>query len=256
MLSKAMAIAGYTLGSIDGDIGKVEEFYFDDNYWTIRYLVADTGNWLADRQVLISPYALGAISDEHRRIDIDLTKSQIEGSPSLNSDKPVSRQFEEDFYGYYGWPRYWGGPYAWGSYPKLSRDRKNAKTSTRPDKEWNPHLRSTRDAIGHTVAASDGDIGRVADFIIDDEAWTIRYLVIDTGTWMQGKKVLIPPGWIDRISWSESKVYISLSRDAVKRSPKYSDEALLTREYEIGLHRHYSRQGYWVEEHSAASGGT
>lgn len=101
MLRKVSALAGYALGSIDGDIGKVEEFFFDDDYWTIRYFVADTGNWLGDRQVLISPYALGAVHVEDRRIDIELTRGQIEGSPPLNADKPVSRRFEEDYYGYY-----------------------------------------------------------------------------------------------------------------------------------------------------------
>jgi hypothetical protein len=100
-------LKGYKLHSLDGEIGKVKEFYFDDHHWTIRYLVADTGNWLTGRQVLISPYALVAVNKEEQYITIDLTKKQIEDSPSLNSDKPVSRQFEETYYGYYGWPMYW-----------------------------------------------------------------------------------------------------------------------------------------------------
>ena len=115
MLNKANALKGYKLDSIDGEIGKVKEFYFDDRYWTIRYLVADTGNWLTGRQVLISPYALDDVNKEEQEIGVDLTKKQIEDSPSLDSDKPVSRQFEKAYYGYYGWPMYWGGPYMWGS---------------------------------------------------------------------------------------------------------------------------------------------
>jgi uncharacterized protein YrrD len=106
MLSKAKTLKGYKLNSLDGEIGKVKEFYFDDRHWTIRYLVADTGNWLTGRQVLISPYALVAVSKEEQHITIDLTKKQIEASPSLNSDKPVSRQFEQAYYGYYGYPMY------------------------------------------------------------------------------------------------------------------------------------------------------
>jgi hypothetical protein len=118
------------LNSLDGEIGKVKEFYFDDRHWTIRYLVADTGNWLTGRQVLISPYALVAVIKEEQQITIDLTKKQIEDSPSLNSDKPVSRQFEEAYYGYYGWPMYWDGPYMWGSYPYIVRDREKWREST------------------------------------------------------------------------------------------------------------------------------
>ena len=114
MLNKAKTLKGYKLGGLDGDIGTVKEFYFDDQHWTVRYLVADTGNWLTARQVLISPHALVAVNREEQHIEIGLTKKQIEDSPSLNSDKPVSRQFEKAYYGYYGWPIYWGGPYMWG----------------------------------------------------------------------------------------------------------------------------------------------
>ena len=114
MLNKIQTLRGYTLDSLDGEIGKVKEFYFDDQRWTIRYLIVETGNWLIDSQVLISPYALVAVNNEERHIAINLTKKQIEDSPSLDSDKPVSRQFEERYYGYYAWPTYWGGPYTWG----------------------------------------------------------------------------------------------------------------------------------------------
>src|SRR5208337_4005783 len=115
MLIKAKTLKGYTLDSIDGEIGTVREFYFDDQHWAIRYLVAETGNWLLNRQVLISPYALVSVNNEEQHIEINLTKKQIEESPSLDSDKPVSRQFEDAYYGFYGWPLYWGGPNMWGA---------------------------------------------------------------------------------------------------------------------------------------------
>ena len=115
MLVKAKTFNGYKLDSLDGEIGKVKEFFFDDHHWTIRYLVADTGNWLTGRQVLISPYSLVAVNKEEQSIKVDLTQKQIEDSPSLSSDKPVSRQFEEEYYGYYEVPIYWGGPYMWGA---------------------------------------------------------------------------------------------------------------------------------------------
>src|ERR1022692_511111 len=138
MLHKAKTLTGYKLDSLDGELGKVKEFYFDDRHWTIRYLVADTGNWLTGRQVLVSPYALIAVSREEQHIAINLTKKQIEGSPSLNSDKPVSRQFEQSYYEHYGWPMYWSGPYMWGYYPYIVRDREKWKTSTQDEKAWDP----------------------------------------------------------------------------------------------------------------------
>jgi uncharacterized protein YrrD len=251
MLIKAKTLKGYKLNSLDGEIGKVKEFYFDDQHWAIRYLVAETGNWLMDRQVLISPYALVAVIREEQHIAIDLTKKQIEDSPSLNSDKPVSRQFEQAYYGYYGWPIYWGGAYMWGPYPYLERDREKWKKSNQGGKTWDPHLRSTQDVSDHHIQATDGEIGHVEDFIIDDEAWAIRYLIINTRNWWPGKKVLVSPQWIERVSWDESKVFVNLSRETIKHSPEYTEESLLTRDYETGLYRHYDRKGYWIDEQAA-----
>jgi sporulation protein YlmC with PRC-barrel domain len=221
------------------------EFYFDDHHWTIRYLVVDTGSWLTDRQVLISPYALVAVHKKEQRITIDLTKKQIEDSPSLNSDKPVSRQYEEEYHDHYGWPMYWDGPYTWGAFPTIMRDPEKWKESAPDKKAWDPHLRSTQDVNGHHVQATDGEIGHVEDFIIDEKTWAIRYLIINTRNWWPGNKVLVSPQWIERISWSESKVFVDLSREAIKRSPEYTEESLLTRDYETRLHHHYNRQGYW-----------
>jgi hypothetical protein len=251
MLNKAGTLTGYKLESRDGEIGKVKEFYFDDRHWTIRYLVADTGNWLTGRQVLISPYALVGVVPENHHIQINLTKKQIEDSPSLDNDKPVSRQFEQAYYGYHGWPTYWGGPSMWGPYPYIVRDPEKWRRLNQGGKAWDPHLRSIYGVSGHHIQALDGEIGHIADFIIDDGTWAIRYLIIDTHNWWPGKKVLISPQWIESVSWGERKVFLNLSRDAIKRSPEFTDESPLTRDYEIGLHQHYNRPGYWVDELAA-----
>ena len=255
MLLRATALKGFKLDSLDGEIGHVRDFYFDDQHWTIRYLVADTGGWLSGRQVLISPYALIGAIKETSSIAVSLTSQQIKDSPSLNSDKPVSRQFEEDYYNYYGWPLYWGGPLMWGAYPYLVRDPNQWNTPTDSEKSWDPHLRSTESVNGHHIQATDGEIGHVVDFIIDDETWDIRYLVVGTRNWWPGKHVLVSPEWIERVSWSEQKVFVKLSRAAIKASPEYSEAALITRDYESGLFRHYGRDGYWshdLEQHGAA----
>jgi len=251
MLNKAKTLKGYKLHSFEDEIGKVKEFYFDDYYWTIRYLIADTGNWLTGRQVLISPYALVAVNKEEQYIDVNLTRKQIKDSPPLESDKPVSRQFEEEYYGYYGWPTYWDGSNMWGVYPVIVREPKKWLEPTQGQKAWDPHLRNTHDVSGYDIQATDGEIGHVEDFIIDDETWAIRYLIIDTQNWWSGKKVLVSPQWIESVSWKESKVFVNLLREAIKQSPEYTEESLLTRDYETELHRHYNRQGYWVGEPTA-----
>ena len=251
MLNKAKTLKGYKLNSLDGEIGRVKEFYFDDRHWIIRYLVVDTGDWLTERQVLISPYALSFVNKDEQYISVDLTKKQIEDSPSLNTDKPVSRQFEESFYGYYGWPTYWNGSHAWGPTPNIERNHEKSGTYNQGGKAWDPYLRSTHDVSGHTIQATDGEIGHVEDFFIDDETWAIRYLAIDTRNWWGGKKVLISPKWIERVSWDESKVFVNLSRETIKKSPEFTEESLLNRDYETRLHRHYDRKGYWVDEPAA-----
>ena len=248
MFNHAKTLQGYKLGGLDGEIGSVKDFYFDDRYWTIRYLVADTGNWLSGRHVLISPFALRDVARAEHAIAIDLTKKQIEESPSLATDKPVSRQFEDEYFGYYGWPAYWSGPFMWGAYPYIVRDRDKLKERAQIEKPWDPHLRSIHEVHGYVIDALDGEIGHVEDFIIDDNTWAIRYMIVDTGNWWPGKKILISPQWIERVSWTDSKVYVDLPRETIKQAPEYREDALPTRDYEIGLHKHYNRPGYWDDE--------
>jgi len=253
VLNQAKTLHGYKLNSIEGEIGKVKEFYFDDYFWTIRYLVADTGNWLRDRQVLVSPHSLGIVNKDAQNIAVKLSKKQIEDSPPLKSDIPVSRQYEESFHKYFAVPVYWNGPFMWGPYyypSGMSRVAKLPKLS-KTGKKFDSHLRSTHDVSGYHIHAKDGEIGHVEDFIIDDETWAIRYLIVDTRNLWEGKIVLISPRWIDHISWDESKVFVNLSRDAIKQSPEYIEGSPLSREYETALHQHYNFQGYWVEEPAA-----
>ena len=245
MLIKAKTIKGYKLHSKDGEIGKVKEFYFDDDYWTVRYLVAETGNWLVGRQVLISPHALGIVNKEELSVIVNLTKKQIEDSPSLDNKKPVSRQFEEEYHGYYGLPMYWANPNMLGASPyigiatvKLSEKLPENKQA---QKKEDSHLRSTHDVIGHNIRAKDGEIGHVDDFIIDDKTWEIRYLVIDTKNWWPGKRVLISPHWISDINWASSEVYVHVPLETIKNAPEYLDDTELTDEYEVKIKKYYNQ---------------
>jgi len=249
MLTKAKKIQGFTLRGTDEEVGSVKEFLFDDKFWTVRYLVANTGGWLSGRQVLISPYFLLSVDYDSEIINVGLTKSEIENSPSLDSDKPVSRQYEEDYYVYYRTPMYWTGPYMGGAHPEIIRDREKWTTEkTEQLKSWDPNLRSTREVSGYNIKASDDEIGHVDDFILDDQTWAIRYFIVDTRNWWPGKKVLVSTRWIDRISWDESKVFVGLSRDAIKQAPEYTEDYMLTRDYESRLHQYYKRKGYWSDE--------
>jgi hypothetical protein len=260
MVRSASELKGYTIEATDGDIGEVVQFYFDDEKWTVRYLVADTGGWLMGRRVLISPAALGRVDWNSRTLHVNMTKERVENSPSVDTDRPVSRQHESDYYDYYGYPYYWSGPYVWGPVPypvyppvvppagpdpagePTTADREISAASKESD---DVHLRSTQEVTNYYIEASDGDIGHVEDFLIDDESWTIRYIVIDTRNWWPGKKVLVSPEWIRSVSWSDSRVYVDLARDKIKNAPEYDASLPLTRDYETRLHNHYGRSEYW-----------
>jgi uncharacterized protein YrrD len=247
MLDLVTAMKGYKLNTAEGDIGTAKQFYFDDQYWTIRYLVANTGNWLTGRQVLISPYAIKSVSAATHEMSVSLTKQQLEASPSLESDLPVSKQYEEQYYGYYGWPTYWNGPYVWGMYPEITRDSDAWRASKAESEQWDPHLRSTAEVEGYTVNATDGDVGKIADFVIDDHSWTIRYLVVETGSWFAGHKVLVPPTWTKNVNWSDKQVEVSVSRSMIEHAPVFTGADMLTREFEGSLYKHYDRNAYWAD---------
>jgi hypothetical protein len=247
MLRQAKEFTSLKLQARDGDIGKAREFYFDDRYWTVRYLVADSAGWLSGRQVLISPYALSPINDDERVLPVDLTQRQIEQSPPIESDQPVSRQYEIQYHGYYGWPYYGYGSQLWGVSPSIVRDPEAWKDFMLQEETWDHNLRSTVNVTGYNIQALDGGIGHVEDFIIDDETWSIRYLVVDTKNWWVGKHVLVSPQWIDSVSWNESKVFVNLSKAIIKGSPEYSPESL-NRGYETELYRYYDRIEYWADD--------
>jgi len=247
MLYKAKELNNHQMNASDGEIGKVKDLYFDDRYWTVRYLVANTGNWLTGRTVLISPYALDGVDPEEKQINVKLTMKEIEKSPSLEADKPVSRQYEQSYYGYFGWPGYWYGPYTWGGYYYPILPPVRSQTPSEKDK-WDPDLRSTDEVRGYHLMAKDGDIGHIADFLVDDKTWAIRYLVIDTRDWLPGKHVLVSPEWMEDVNWVLREVSMDLIRDTVKQAPEYTDETVIDRDYEESLHRHYDRERYWIRE--------
>jgi hypothetical protein len=248
MLRSLKDLEKCTLAATDGDIGSVSNFLLDDTHWTIRYLVAETGGFFGGRSVIISPISLKQADWDNQRIHVALTRARVKDSPSIDAAKPVSRQRERDYYRYYGYPYYWGYSAAWGmgAYPgSLANEAWNETPGGRSDETGDVHLRSANEVRGYHIQGSDEPIGHVDDFVVDDETWQIRYLVVDTSNWWLGKKVLVAPRWTSRISWEERNVYVELSREAIKNSPEWNAEAAVNREYEKLLHDYYGRPGYW-----------
>lgn len=239
------SLVGYTMEATDGEIGKVAEFYFDDQTWTIRYLILESGNWLTGRKLLISPEAIIRMPGRSRSFPVNLTKEQIRNSPDIDTEKPVSRQQEMELYGHYPWQSYWGSGFypggVWGiTDPPAVMDDKilqgefsgiEAAADLRADD--NPHLRSTKEVTSYRIHATDGDIGHVKDFIIDDQTWQIECLVVDLHNWFSGKKVLVPVRQVKNLEWSDSKVFVNLTIDSIKNSPAIDESEFINPEGSI-----------------------
>ena len=251
MLRDVKGLHGSTIHALDGEIGRVDEILFDDEHWTVRYLIVDTGGWLSGRKVLISPIAFGFPDWEHQMLGVNLTREQIRNSPDVDTDKPVSRQWEMNYYGYYDWPYYWGGMGGWGAawypglmltqpigYPESWQQKANARARDLQDH----HLRSTKQVSGYGVAAMDGHIGHIDDFIVDDETWSIRYLAIDTRDWWPGKKVLLPPNWIGAVNWADNSVSVEVTREQVQNAPEWDPHQPISLAFEDQLYRFYAKQ--------------
>jgi sporulation protein YlmC with PRC-barrel domain len=223
MVFSLRSMTGYPIRASDGDLGTVLDFYFDDATWIIRYMVAETGTWLSGRKVLISLVALGKPDWKSRTFSVNLTCDQVRKSPDLDTERPVYRQHEVELYEYYQWPRYWEGAYGgtFGITPYPLYEGLLAQESSKSERKDDPHLRSTRHVTGYHILATDGGIGHVGDYVVDDETWALQYLVVDTGKWLPGRKVLISPTWIKSVNWADTSVFLDHSREEVKMSPDF-----------------------------------
>jgi hypothetical protein len=228
-------ICGFAVQAVDGEIGKVYDLFFDDQSWNIRYLVVETGDWLLSRKVLLSPVVVENLDWEARTFNVHLTQSQVERSPDIDTAKPVSRQHERALYQYYTWLPYWNTT---GTVPLVMLPIEEEITAV-DDQLTDPHLRSMREVIGYHIRALDDEIGHVEDFVASDAAWLITYLLIDTRNLLPGRRVLVPPAWVDSISWADRKVNVGAPRDSIEQSPAVHISEAVSADQEQAVSAYY-----------------
>ena len=241
-LRRIRDLTNLVVRATDGEIGSVQELYFDDRSWVVRYLVVETG-WLLGREILLATAAIGRIDDVNGAMEIALTKEQIERSPPIDAAKPLSREYEESYFRHFQWAPYWEpGPTTWGgSVPYPGTPPMSIDTVLPADAPENPHLRTSKEVLGYEIRASDGAVGHVEDLVVDDEDWMVRYVEVDTKNWLPGKKVLLQTMRIDHISWLERSVIVTLARQAIESAPAYDPSQLITPDYEVQLFKHYGK---------------
>lgn len=246
MLRSLKDLIGYSIGAADGYIGKVQDFLLDDREWAVRYLVADTGGWLSGRLVILSPSSLGHPDWETRVMNVELSREQVQNSPPIEADRPVSRQKELELANYYGWPMYWNPALASAGAgvmagPWLAAPPIEEPVVRRETPKGDPHLYSAREVTGYRVEATDGEIGHVDDFILDDARWTVQYVVVDTKNWWPARKVVMLPMWITGVTWDARRVRFDLPRETIRNGPEFDPHAPVNEEHETRFYDYYGR---------------
>lgn len=241
MLRSAQSIMGYHIECLDGRLGVVSDLYFEANHWAIRYLVVNPRPLLPGRKVLIPPAAASQPDWSTKSIPLNYTREQVENSPDIDADKPVSRQEEANLHHYFQWVPYWG-PAATGAQPLAAPvERADMEERAQAEQPGDPTLRSFAEVCGYTITAQDGEIGHVEDMIFEDEDWLFQLFVVDTRNWLPGKRVVLDTEWIWRVDHSEHAVHIDLQQEAVRSAPEYDPAQAVNEEYQQQLYDYYGR---------------
>jgi uncharacterized protein YrrD len=222
MLRSTHELIGHEIKNGDGAIGKVADVLFVDREWVVSYFVADTNEWLNGRKILLPPAVIRRRDWRHCEVPVHSSKEQIEKAPLLDSGAPISRQHEQELHDYWDIPPYWVEP---GAVETMASSPVMVMTCPKDREEpdidaccGHPNLCSCKEIRGYHVYATDGDIGHIDDFITDDEEWVVRYLVVDIGDWLPGRKVILPLARVREVCWSEARVLMDITRGRILRA--------------------------------------
>ena len=245
MLRQFNDIQGLPLIASDGDFGRVRDVLVDTGTWIARYVLVDSGSRIPERAFIVPPSEIEVAREDGEALRVSLTQGQIEKSPLLPPDRPVSRQEEERLHTYFGWQPYWVDELPPESHTppvpqgdQMTGDRQAQSTPQDPP-PGETHLRSSREMVGYHVQANDGQVGRVSDMILDDESWAVRYFVIDAGEALLSKKLLLAAHLIDRVSFDQFSVFVDLEADQAKGSPEFDPTVPVDKEYEEVLRDYF-----------------
>ena len=245
MIYSLKELQNWAVQAIDGTVGRVEDFYFDDEDWIVRYLSVDSQDWLDRRRLLFSTRALSELYARGRAILVQADRETIRNSQRFEQKQPLGREQEIELHEYYRWPFYWTpgdsgglGPGSIAAYPLVELAEEMMEKGGEPPLEHHT-LHSFRQFSGFAIQARDGSIGKIDDLLVEDEDWNIYYLIVDTGSWLPGRKVLVSPSWIQKVNWAASQVDIDLNQETIRNSPEYDPSVPLDEDYDARLKSYY-----------------
>ncbi|WP_077624449.1 PRC-barrel domain-containing protein [Sediminibacillus massiliensis] len=246
-------LESYRLQASDGELGKVQELYFDDNKWVVRYLGVDTRKWLPGRTVLLSPSSFKKVDRDNGHVEVTSDKETVRNSPSLEENSSMTPDYELALTRYYGWTPYWSGGFLWGTQDNPFVETPDAPVETEPV----PRMEETADEVKHqlravtdltegfTIHANDGKIGSINDVLIDGDNWKIRYLVAESAQEFPENYYLFSPDWVESIDWTEGNVYVDIRREEVRQGPGLKEKQEVTRAQENEIYSAFGKSEYW-----------
>ena len=254
MLRSLREISGCVITAEDGEVGRCRDFLIDDRMWVVRYMVANTAKWLPGRKVLVAPDFLARPDWPAGRLPIRLTRDQVATCPELDERSPVPRLYEAWYREHHSMPYYWaandmGGALSatWGTtHPIPLPDRSVSPSPLPPENEI--HLRSVHELAGFRVVARGGVAGRAADFLLDDETWALRYIVVEMRKLLLRREILVSPQWLDSVSYAPGEFQVGLTLEAIRGSRAYDASRPVDRAYEASLYDRYDRPYYWEQQ--------
>jgi uncharacterized protein YrrD len=229
-MNNASLLIGKTITALDGEMGSVDDLYFDDQSWRVRYLVVDTGKWLSGRSVLVTPESVVKPWHHEPAIAVKLTTEQIRSSPDIDTAMPISRVAEELLHRHYQWTPYWDPtivpiPPVPPPPPALTVAEDRQEAGKTAESLVEVRLRSANELGGYAVKSRDGEVGHVKDLLIDDDLGRVLFLVVEVKGWLFGKKVLVGPSLISGVDWATSTVHVTANRQALKSAQEYNPAA-------------------------------
>jgi sporulation protein YlmC with PRC-barrel domain len=267
MLLRAKTLKSYSMLASDGELGSLDDFYFDSDTATIRYFVGDTRTWFFGGKVLLSPLSFKEIDRSNERIAVNATKDQIKDSPKPEEHEPITRRYEQQLSSYYGWENYWADnaarrditgfqahapmmpPIFNPEGPREEHDGLKSDEAHASEQQYreDQQLISVEDIKGYKVHTADGEAGKIHDCVIDDEDWKIRYFVVNVGGFFNKELVLVSIDWLNDVSWRDHTITFDLENKRIEDAPEFVSDQPITREDEAALYEHYNRKGYWVD---------